>query len=281
MSRNSLQFVRIGICLASLLFVRDLAAQERVPDAKAMEGLWSGFWGGRINRDVLSQPLRTEFFLKGDQVELLSFPGVRELSGSVRFDASARQMHITPRSEAAGKAPRTIVLTYEMKGSSLKLTDGDTSVTLERHPVVRDPLANVQVELVTASGIDRAGRLLVTEYTLFRVGQGGTTYFQPEKRSLIAKKATVFLIHDTGWEKITLDQARRQMQKATPVVVAYLRDEPPSRPPPDTDVYGLPTLRKGMGPARPDSEAVARTFARTLRPGTLVFILSLHENSVP
>jgi hypothetical protein len=88
------------------------------------------------------------------------------------------------------------------------------------------------------------------------------------------EEATVLLVQETGWKKVTVDEARRLIREATPVVVAYQDDERPAVSQPDT-------LRKGMGPARPDSEAVARTFARVLRPGTLVFILSRRENSSP
>jgi hypothetical protein len=274
MFHSSLRLLQVAVCLLGVSCYADVAAQEPAPDAKAMEGLWSGFWGGWIHGEPRYRPTKAEFFLNGDHVELLSFPGVEKLTGSVRVDTCARQMHITPLTEAGAKAPKTVVLTYEVKEDRLKLTGGNGSVTLQRDPVARDPSANVQVELVTATGINEAGALLVTEYTRFRVGQVKATYFQPEKRSLITKEATLLLVQETGWKKVSVDEARRLIREATPVVVAYQDDERPAVSQPDT-------LRKGMGPARPDSEAVARTLARVLRPGTLVFILSRRENSSP
>jgi hypothetical protein len=274
MLRSFLPMLVGAICFGGDSSFNDQAANDPAPEATAIEGLWSGFWGGWIHGEPAYRPETAELFIQGDYVELLNFPGVKKLTGSVRFDASAGQMHITPLPEAGAKTPKTIVFTYEVMANRLKLTAGNASVTLEKYPVARDPLADARVEFVTATGINGAGDLLVVEYTVFGVGQGKATYFQPEKRCLKTKQGTVLLMQETGWKKVTVDEARQLIREATPVVVAYLHDECPPGNPSDT-------LRKGMGPARPDSEAVARTFARVLRPGTLVFVLSLRENSLP
>jgi len=55
------------------------------------------------------------------------------------------------------------------------------------------------------------------------------------------------------------------------VVVTYRHDDRPSP-------LQLYELWKDMGSPVPDSAAVSQTFARLLRPGTLVFILSAREN---
>jgi hypothetical protein len=184
-------------------------------------------------------------------------------------------MHITPLPEAGGKTPKPVVLTYLVGTTTLTLTGSNgVGVAFRKHPVTKAPLANVRVEFVLATGINGNGDLLVTEYTVLRVGQVGATFFQPEERCLKTKQATVLLVQETGRKKVTVDEARRLIREATPVVVAYRHDERPAVPQPDT-------LRQGLGPARPGSEAVARTFARALRPGTLVFVLSRRENSLP
>lgn len=142
---------------------------------------------------------------------------------------------------------------------------------MQRHRVATNPLANAQVDLVAATGINEAGDLLVTEFTTLRVGQAGARYFRPEQRSLKTKEATVLLVQDAGLKKVTLEQARGLIRESTPVVVAYRGDDRPSP-------HQLHSLWQEMGPPMADSEAVGQTFARLLRPGTLVFVLSAREN---
>jgi hypothetical protein len=265
----------VTICLGGVWGFKEVAAKDPAPDAKAMEGLWWGFWGGWINGEAVALPMKVELFIQGDHVELHDFPGVKKLVGSFRLDGNARKMHIAPQPETGDKTTKTVVLTYRIGEDALTLTGGSgSSVAFRKHAVTKAPLANAKVEFVLATGINGNGDLLVTEYTVLRVGRVGATFFQPEERSLKTKQATVLLVQETGWKKVTVDEARRLIREAMPVVVAYRYDERPAVSQPDT-------LRQGMGPARPDSEAAARTFARALRPGTLVFVLSERENSVP
>jgi hypothetical protein len=245
-----------------------------VRDARPIEGFWLGPWGGGPRPDgTVMQPVMAELFIKGDHVELRHFRNMSTLSGTVRFDEKTKQMRITPKAEAGDPpTPKTVDYTYDIKGDVLTLTDGDKfSISFQKVPVAQDPLANAQVEIVVASGINQAGDLLVTEFTELRMGRVGATYFRPHKRSLKTKQATVLLAQEGGLKKITLDQARGLIRESTPVVVAYWQDDRPSPP----QLYGL---LKEVGSPATDSDAVRRTLARILKPGTLVFILSAQAN---
>jgi len=239
-----------------------------------IDGLWFGFVGGGSRDGAIVQPDIVDLFVKGDHVELCNFPNVGSLTGTVRLDTSAQRMHITLTDKSGGQPkPQAIEYVYELKGDTLKLSD---YLTLHRVPVVQNPLAHAEVELVAATGISEAGDLLVTELTEFRVGRAGATYFQPQKRSLKTKQATVLVVQETGCKKIEIAEARKLIREAMPVVVTYRHDD---RPAPDQkDPRQTHPLWKVMGPPTPDSDAVWRTFSRTLRAGTVVFILSASEN---
>jgi hypothetical protein len=214
-------------------------------------------------------PVLAELFIKGDHIELHGFRNANQLSGTVRFDPRAKRMRIT----AAGQ-PKEIEYGYEFKGDWLTLTDTDkVEISLHKRPVVLNPLANARVVLVTAEGINDAGDLLVTEYTVLRAGRMGATYYQPEKRSLKTKAAAVFVVGEKGLKKTTVDEARRLIRKDTPIVVAYREEERPSQ-------HQGHKLWKEVGAPVPDSDVVGQTLSRLLRPGTLVFILPARE-SVP
>jgi hypothetical protein len=268
-----MRLIAAAACLVVVAYPGDAAPQEHAKDSKAIEGLWSGFWGGGAADGVVFQPVIAELFIKGDHAELHGFRNVGRLAGTVRLDAGAKRLRITPAAEAGGlPAPKAVEYAYEIKADTLTLTDADKfSVSLKRHRVAQDPLANAQVDLVAATGINDAGDLLVTEFTALRAGRAGATYFQPENRSLKTRQATVLLVQDTGCKEVTVDEARRLIRPSTPVAVTYRDDDRP-RPP------QLHELWKEMGPPAPDSEAVGQTFSRLLRPGTLVFILSAREN---
>ena len=243
-------------------------------DAKGIEGLWYGSWGGGDRNGVVYQPVMAELFVAGDHVELCGFPNVSRLTGSVRFDASAKRMRITPTAVAGGQPAKAIDYAYQIEADELTLIDSDKSrLTLERQPVVRDPLADVRVDLVAASGINAAGDLLVTEFTMLRAGRAGTAYFRPRSSPLKTRQAAVFLVEEAGLKKVTIAEARGLIREATPVVVTYRRDDELPR-------RGFHRLWSEAGKPVPDSEAVLRTFSRVLRPGTLVFVLSARENVV-
>lgn len=274
MGRNIVRIMAVAICAVGVSCSGDAVPTASPKDAQVIEGLWLGSWGGGERADgVVVQPVIAEMLVKGDQVELAGFRNVGRLTGTVRLDVSAKQMIVAPKAGSGGQtAPKTITYAYEIKDDELTLIDNDKiSVSLKRVPVIRNPLANATVELVEASGINESGDLVVTEFTELR-GSNGETYYQPRKRSLKTRQATVFVVQETGWKKTTVDEARALIRPSMPVAVAYRPDDRPSP-------QQLHELWKEMGPPTPDRDAVGQTFARTLRPGTLVFILSARENA--
>lgn len=295
MARSKFRMMAAAVCLVGVSCSGDVAPQGpaidlQIPagdskgsasdsdvrlssESKPFDGLWSGSWGAGNANGVFFQPVVAEMFIKGEHVELHGFRNASRLSGTVRFDANARQMQITPTAApGAEPAPKTINYTYDLKGDELTLTDSDNvSLNLQKLRDVQNPRANAQVELVEATGINAAGELLVTEFILVRAGQAGTEYFLPQDRKLNIRQATVLEVHETGLKQITLDEARRLIQKSMPVAVTYRHDD---RPPQQQ----FHELWKELGPPMPDSDAARNTFARTLRPGTLVFILSARDN---
>jgi hypothetical protein len=256
-----------------LMAARHDAAPQPAADAAALDGLWTGAWGGGMRDGVVFQPVIAELVVKGDRVELAGFRTVGRLSGTVRVDAAARRLRITPAAAAGRPAPAAVEFAYELKGDDLTLTDADkVPVSFSRVRVAANPVADARVELVAAAGFTDAGELLVTEYTVLRAGPPDATFHHPETRKRSTKGAAVFVVEDAGLKKVTLDDARRLVKEAAPVVVTYRADD---RPP-----SGSHTLWTDEGPAPPDGAAVGRTLARVLRPGTLVFVLSARENAV-
>ena len=276
MFRSKLRMLAVAVCLVGVSCSHDAAAKEPADRPKAIEGLWDGAWGLTVDADgAVHTPVMAELFIRGSHVELYGFPKLNRnrLTGTVRFDESAKQMQITPAAEASGQPENKIVYTYEIKRDKLTLIDGDKfSISLHRQHIAQKPLANVQAELVAAAGINDAGDLLVTEFTVLRADRVKETYLQPVNRSLKTKQAIVLAVQETGWKRTTIDEARRLIHEQTPVVVAYRDDDRPS-------LYQSHRLWKEIGSPTPDSEAVWRTFSRILRPGTLVFILSARENA--
>lgn len=264
--------VAIAVGVATVVWPGNGIPQDRAGDAKAIEGLWSGSWGGGERDGVVFQPVIADMVVAGDRVEISGFPQVGRLTGTIRLDTGTKRMRITPAAPAGGRpAPKAIEYAYEVAGDKLTLTGDDkVAVGLQRLPVVQNPLANAQVELVASAGIDDAGDLLVTRYTALRIGETGATYFRPEQQVLSTKRATVLVVQEAGLKAVTVEAARRLVRAAPPVVVTYRQDERPS-PPPSHELW------KDIG-SPPDSEAVRQTFARLLRPGTLVFVLSAREN---
>ena len=168
MIRNKLRMLAVAVCLVGVSCSHDVAAKEPTNDPKAIEGLWSGAWGLTVDADgAVHTPVMAELFVKGSHVELYGFPKLNKdrLTGTVHVDAGARQMQITPAAEAGGQLEKKIVYAYEIKADELMLIDSARfSFSLHRHRIARKPLANTQVELVAADGINDAGDLLVTEF---------------------------------------------------------------------------------------------------------------------
>jgi hypothetical protein len=201
---------------------------------------------------------------------LFGHPHANSLVGTIRCDVQAGQIRITPapREDIPGPAA-PVSYAFQVQGDSLTLTDvKGTPIYLQRVPVQQDAFANVQVELVAATGINKAGELLVTEFTELRTGRTSVSYFQPRARALKTRLGSVWMVQRSGLKQLTLAEARDRIRAPTPVVVAYRQASRTQRH----------SLWKESGPPQPDSEAASRTLLRTLRPGTLVFVLSAREN---
>jgi hypothetical protein len=257
-----------ALCVLSAI-CSDAASEDPSDDSKSFQGLWSGTWGGGERDGVVFQPVIAELFIEGDHVELGGFRNVNRISGTIRVDASAGQIRIARSEEGGGQPKRNAFLyTYELKGDELTLVDSSgTPIALQRIEVVKDPMGNAGVKLVTATGINDAGDLLVTEYTELRVGRSGAAYFKPVNRSLNTKQAVVGVVQKSGLRKITVDDARKRIQEPTVVVILYKRDDL-SFPKQTHELW------KESAAPNVDSEAVWRTLSQTLRPGTLVFLLA-------
>jgi len=270
MSRNFVGIQVAALCLAAIA-CSYAQSKEDSDDARAVQGLWVGFYGGGERDGVTYLPAVAEVFIQGDHVELYGYPST--VAGTFHLDPKAKQMKITASDESGGKSTaKTLSYDYQVNGDKLTITDsGRPSITFTRRDAVQDPQANAQVELVTAERINDAGDLLVAEFSELEAGRVRATYFEPRKQSLKTQKATVLLVQKTGCKKISLDEARSLIRRPLPVVITYRQDD---RRPSDQQYH----LWKEMGPAAPDGEAVGRTFSGVLQTGTLIFALSAKEN---
>jgi hypothetical protein len=238
---------------------------EPAANAPTLEGLWSGAWGQSEREGAIFQPVIAEMVVAGDQIELAGFPQFGTLAGSVRIDAAAKRLRIAP----AGKENAAVVeLAYELKGNSLTLTVADKLPVSLTRASVADPLANAQVELIEASGVNEAGNLVLTGVTVLQAGRPGTTFYQanPETRPL--QDAKVLLVEAAAVKEIKLEEVRKLFRGPTPIVLVY---RPEDRVLPFGG--GKTGLWKAKGAAQPESAAVRKTFGKLLRPGTLIFVL--------
>ena len=273
MARNLIGIIVAAFYIAPVCYSQDIVPKDSPKDAQAIQGLWIGAYGGGAGDGIVYQPSIAELLIKGDHIEVYGRPDT--VAGTFRLDPKAKRMQITPTDSSGGKPPaKTVDYGYEIKGDKLNLTCSDNQAQVfHKSDIVEDPLANAQVELVAAQGINGSGDLLVTEFTQLQAGRAHATYFRPQKQSLKTKGATVLVVQKTGCKRISLDEARGLIRNTVPVVITYRRDD--GRPPePVPSSWHL----KEIGPPSPDAEAVARVFSRILQPGTLVFVLSAKEN---
>jgi hypothetical protein len=277
---NTLRIVSFCLCFAGS-FCADVLSQNpasqskpALVDLKSIQGLWSGSWGGGGDGRVVMQPVIAELLIDGEQVEVNGFPDVNSLAGKVSLRTDTKRIQITPATKAEGEpTPKTVQYAYQLDGNRLILTDSrGVSIALERVLTVQDPVGNAQVEVVAAKGIDEAGNLLVTEFTVLRGRRADATYYRPEARVLKTKQSTILLIQEADWKEITIAEARARIREATPVAVIYRDQDQPS-------LRQTHALWQEAGPPVPDSIAVGRTLSKILRPGTLVFVLSARENA--
>jgi hypothetical protein len=266
-----------AIALVALTLSAGAAEAEKAPakkaavsepgatDAGQLEGVWSGSWGLMIEPNgIVHRPVHAELFIQGNRVEWKGFPGVSQLAGTIRIDAGAKQIRVTPAAKAGGQPADAIVYSYEIKGDDLTLTGSDKrGIPFSR--VRFAPLLDVKTKFQAAVGVNEAGDLLVTEFVAPQARRSGT--ITPDGPSpLKLKQAVVFLTRDRGVKTASLDDVRRLIREPTPVVVVFRPDDHPSP---------LTTYQRWQ---EADSEAVGRTLSRFMRPGTLVFVLPESAN---
>jgi hypothetical protein len=259
------------LVLVGLAFPAGARGDEKPPTegtlaAQPLEGYWRGAWGGGQRDGVVFQPVIAELLIQGNKVKLSGFPTIPSLTGTIGIEVDAKRIRITPTPDRPGQlVAKPIDCPYVLKGDELTLTWGDKQlIGLRREGHVRVPLADTQVQFVVANGINDSGDLEVTTFPLGK--RAGMEFFEPQSLIFRTKQSVVLLLQESGWKKTTIDEARGLIRNATPVVLAFRGVEPSG-------------WRSGAWPP-PDDEAVLRTFARLLRPGTLLFILPASQNAV-
>jgi hypothetical protein len=275
--RNGYCILAATLCSLAWTRSHELAAEEPVAVAEAAQGLWSGTWGQAVDASgAVHQPVIAELFVKGRQIELQGFPqtGRNGLTGIVSFDAKAKRMQITPTGEADGRPATRVVYRYEIEGDAISLTDNENrTIVLRRHRVLQEAAANIQIELVEATGVNAEGDLLVREFSVLEVGRSRANFYEPTSRLRKTRGASLLQVQEDGCQTVTIDQVRRRIRKPTLVAIAYRHDDRRQRP----RTY---RLWNQVGPPAPDSQAAQRTLSRVLQPGTLVFVLPARE-SIP
>lgn len=275
MLRRAVTTAAIVACLANVARAEDDSGQKTPGKPNTVQGLWRGFWGGGEAGGVIRLPAMAELFIEGDIVRMRGFPHVGRVDGTIRIDERTSKITVTPKAKAADQpAAQDLEYTYDLKDDKLTLTGaGQATLSMERRPISRDALPRINVDLVTVTGIDDAGELLLAESTeLESAKPAAAAYFSPHESKLTTKDATAFLVQQEGLKKISLTEARALLRRPRLVAIASRQDLP--RPP---DPWGSELL-KDVGPIQPDSDAGLKTLARLLRPGLLVFVLSEHQN---
>lgn len=273
MLRRAVKILAIVACLANAAHAEDAKPTKKT---SAIQGLWHGFWGGGEADGAFMLPTMAELFIEEDIVRLRGFPKVGSIDGKLRIDERKKKIAIAPQGKADGQpASKTLEYTYHLKGDKLTLSGaGQASVTLERKRLDRDAIPRIKVDFLTATGIDEAGDLHVTEYTPLKAAEpSAAIYFRPYESKLKTKEATVFLVQKEGLKKISLSEARAVLREPKMVAVTYRQDIP--EPP----VLPSGELFKDIGPIQPDSDAGLKTLERLLRPPLLLIVLSEFENS--
>jgi hypothetical protein len=262
----------IVTCVLVVAFVPSRAdAQKPEAGKESLEGFWSGSWGGGQRDDVVFQPVLAEIVIRGDRIETAGVRNAGRLSGTVTIDAPQRRLRMTAKEREDAPEPKPLEFGYELEKDTLTLTDIDkVSMVFKRVRVESNPLANVQIELVTAEGINDSGALLLVEYSELHVKD--SVSYLPVRRVLRTTQAAVFVVEVADVKRITVNEARTYIRDPVPAAVLY---RPENREP----GFRSGQLWKELLPAMPESEAVRRTLGRALRPGTLVFVLSASENA--
>jgi hypothetical protein len=259
--------VAVLLILAGQVQGDDPQPQSPADDLKQFDGLWSGSWGGGESNGVVFQPVLAEILIEGEKFELFGFHNVDQAWGLIRIDATTKKLKFTT-AKTADAASKVVEYTYKISAAKLTLIDTE-NVAIELHKIPLDdkPSAKVRLDILIAEGINEEGHLLTTEQSAVKVARSSSIRYQA---STVARKidpAGIFVTEDSGMKKISLNEARKLLKPSTPIAMAYR----------ETDEQMLKWdigLRHFQGSAKPESEAGLRTLARSLRLGTLVFVVS-------
>jgi hypothetical protein len=157
------------------------------------------------------------------------------------------------------RPPVVLSFRYQLSHDILKLVDSNhNSVTLQRVGTDKNPVGNATIELVRAQGINDQGDLLTLGTTEAISDQLKVTWYETKTQSLSVKQAVVGVVQDNGWQRVDIPAARERLEGGS--VVAVWRRARSERPP---------------------NPAALLTLTKTLRPGTLVFILPLPKLPPP
>jgi len=241
---------------------------EPSPKSPALTGLWSGVWGGGEADGVVFQPVNCEAAIRGNQIELFGLRDGRRISGTFRIDEKARKITIQPTVKQGEAAQKPVEYAYELGKNDLTLIDSEKfPILLQRRDSALTGRANANVELVQANELTEAGELSITQFTALQTNQPGSEFLSAATYNVSLKKAFILLVQESECKTLTVAAARERITKPTLVALTYRKIAPPLGD-------SVHELWKSVGPPSPISDAVRETFAKTLRPGTLVFILS-------
>ncbi|MDB5348672.1 MAG: hypothetical protein JWP89_7049 [Schlesneria sp.] len=265
MHANLLRLMFMVLVIANVCAAEDGPLADRANVAKQFEGVWSGSWGGGESNGTVFQPVLAEMLIRGDKIELSGFRAADRLWGLVKIDPATKTIKVT--SARTGASPSKVIeYKYEATPKSLTLTDSDNvSILLQKRQLDLNPLADVRLELVAADGINDEGHLQITEYSALKFGRTDATFYEPMIRAFKTSEASIFLCEENGLKKITIDEARKQHQPASPVAIAYRSDL-------DSASKESREFQTRLGSPQPDSDAALKMLGRTLRVGTLVFV---------
>jgi hypothetical protein len=265
MRANLLRLMFMVLVISNVCAAEDSPLPDRATVAKQFDGVWSGSWGGGERNGKVFQPVLAEMLIRGDKIELIGFRAANQLWGLVKIDPATKTIKVTS-ARTGTSLSKVIEYKYEATPRSLTLTDSDNvSIQLQKRQLDLNPLADVRLELVTADGINDKGHLQITEYSALKFGRTDVIFYEPITRAFMTQEATVLIVEENGLKKITIDEARKQLQPAAAVAIAYRTDFDPA-------AKEGREFQARLGSPQPDSEAALRTLGRTLRVGTFVVV---------
>jgi hypothetical protein len=255
---------------ASSPVTRSILPQPQVAAASPLEGLWTGSWGGGDRPDgIVMQPVIAELLVVGDRIKFKGFPKVSEIEGTLSIDPSIARLTVTP---ATTDEPHSF--SCKLAGNTLTLSDDKgPAVSLEHYGVLHTAPVNLKADLVPAT-IDDAGNLVITEFVELCARTSTVPLSKSYSRTIKTDDATVMRVDQDGLSTITVNEARQAIPESAPVVVIF-------RPMANVSTPYDPSLLETSGMPSPTGAPAMQTLARTLRPGTLVFVVPNEERLVP